>query len=286
MGDLCEDDNNICISEYGRNVYAGTVSNGQCKSFTGEYITSFATDVISLAGKSNYLFTGSQNYIKSYDISNPANPILLDTLYIGHVIYDLYIEQNALVAAAGNGIAYISTINPSNLQIVEFNQYLTGAWDIVSRVLYVSKDNIHISADNYGVNMIWIDQNLSSTSNKITYLSRIINSSSIKDVEVMGNTLYFIDSVGVISVYDITDITNPVYENSAYYYCSDSELFGFNGRMFAACNGNNIIEIVNQNGSISFINSTGDPVDLKDAYIYNEYIFLPDNDGSIRVNGR
>lgn len=93
------------------------VANPQNSSLLGSYDTPGEGLAVSVANDLACVADGGGYGLKFIDVSEPYNPILLDTFYIGNVTY-AQVVGNVAYAVAGGDILIIDISNPQNISLL------------------------------------------------------------------------------------------------------------------------------------------------------------------------
>jgi hypothetical protein len=105
--------NMLYLSNFGRNLKLCDISNPNTPVFLGNFYLDFNYEVKSLVTYLNYLFVGTDSCLFVYDISIPANPILVAQNQEGD--YKYIIIDNGLVYSAGRNSMSIFSFSPSDI---------------------------------------------------------------------------------------------------------------------------------------------------------------------------
>ncbi|MHA1821821.1 MAG: hypothetical protein ACTSU2_06090 [Promethearchaeota archaeon] len=138
--------------------------------------------------------------IAVWDIENPSNPTVSDTLVLGDYAYSLDIWGDFIFVAAGSAGVYMVNITDTSNIFMLFNYNTTGS----AKDIMVSGDYVYVADGNNGLLCmpISIPFDPSETYDKIGYIS--LNGLA-PDLAIEGDYIYVADDYGL----EIFRITNP-----------------------------------------------------------------------------
>ena len=170
---------------------AGIEIDNACRSFVhnsyGHYL--FDEKVYSVAGYGSYLFAGTSDSLETIDVTQVNNPVTVGSVPLIYTPWSMVVHQNYLYVSNGNGIA-VYDIDGSDLNLVTtFMTYDDGNF------LFSYTGPVTDSSGN----PVSVNGTLDDT----------------KVLKIFNGKLYAADGHG-ISVINIDNPANPVYENGVY----------------------------------------------------------------------
>lgn len=195
--------------------------NWQCLPKIGSYNASGNTNALAVSATGTYSFIGQGSNIRSYDISNPAQPSELDSYGVDGTVYDIKISGNyAYLATSANSkeMIVIDISNPADLDEIGYynadsNEDANAIYIEGNRAYLVTQDN-----DSSGINPEFYIINIT---NPATPSLAAVNShydigDDVNGVYVTGTFAYLAteNSSGEFVVLNISDEASVVEETS------------------------------------------------------------------------
>jgi hypothetical protein len=269
----------------------------------------FEVDDIKI--RDNYLYSISFDSVKIFEISDPSNPILIDTWTFGISIYGFDFYGLTAIIASNSEVFFYSMANPSNFTLISkyrdvrcpstfievYDHYAFSIGDegficfdvenpsnIVKVSEYIKEygysfggykhDEFIYLIDHFrGLEIVYIGD---LTTNPLN-AGRIITRGLTLDTFVQGDLAYVTSFYGGIEILDIDNPTNPKLisrysQSSSYYVC----LYLENSKLYLANYLTNTIEILD----VSDLNA---PVRLSSAFD-DQFIMWPGSELMVREN--
>jgi len=273
----------FCLIEDGGYIAAGKKDGIACIPFdngtSDEIVIGNVAEVYSVAGYDNIVFAGSLNHIYAIDINHPETP--KSSVYAYGPVRSMKLQGRYLYAAVENGIQIIDVSNPLSIttqKIVNYHNYTYGATTDIEFIRY----NYFVASDLNGVTLFEV-QELSGTVNLINRGEIITVQDQIESIATAESILYTVDSNGLVSKYDISNLLNPLLLGDASIFCESPVLKIVEGETYLACE-DNIFKIGEPtNGDLAITMMTGDRTDFTEEYYYKGSYYFADYD-SIRVS--
>ena len=253
-----------CLKESDSAIQGGIETSSQCAPFTHPFYNSFSagTTVYSIAGKGNRLYTGTNDSIKIYDISDPNSPVLVSSFSTNNArVNDLEIEGDVLFAATSKGLYKLDASDPDELEQILFVS--TGSTSQNEIELYDGK--VYAGDDN-GIKI----RDKETLSVLLSANSGQVYDFAIENGEIAMFRSSFFNSG--IQFRNAETLVETAYD---YTSCNNVEVENFNGKLYLACDNYNYSFEAN-NGYIYFTQLSGDKRDLRENYTYNGYTYTPD----------
>ena len=232
---------------------------------------------LALQGHYAYINSYSNNSIYVVDISNPSNPVLIETFTQSNLAYsvDMYIQGEYLYLADGNspGVFEIynisnpySIVNISNLELGTIGSY---ANDLTS--VYVQGNYAYVVS--YAGEFLYII-NVANPYNPFQVGSAATQNVPIY-VTVQGNYAY-VGQTNSIQIYDISDPNAPVNVGSNYVNAPNVNDISIQGRYaYSPGSGSNIqVEDISSPTSPQLVGTipvTGTPYAV---YVQGRYLYV------------
>lgn len=162
----------------------------------------------------DYLYTVDFEELRVFDVSNSANPSLVNTEYIGFGVETIFPYKDHLFMGSVNGVYIYRISNPAFPQFAEMFVHATGCDPVIVKddIAYVT---IHSGSDCNGlINQIDIID-VENIGNGQTRLIQSISMENPKGLSIANDHLFLCDNG--LKVYDIaddpTDLGTPVTVN-------------------------------------------------------------------------
>ncbi|UCE67212.1 MAG: T9SS type A sorting domain-containing protein [Candidatus Zixiibacteriota bacterium] len=159
----------------------------------------------------NYIYiTNFTAGIDVYDVSNPTNPVLIDTVLIDYPISDMLITgAYAFTSGYSDSIWTIDVSNPINPVMVHsfYNQSGAGGF-------YLDNGNLYFTTASV-ISMLDINNPVMPQ-----LLGRYIPGVGAVDIAIWGNYAYLASGYGGFDIFDISDPLDPV---GIGYYDTDHQ---------------------------------------------------------------
>ena len=253
-------DQTFCINETGNSIFPGITNvYGECvkaENYNFDEIT-FPDYKLSVAGYRNSLYLGGLTGIRRLEIGENGEATKKEMIYSGES-NNLAVYGNTLYAA-----------NYSEIDI--FKIAGDGSISRKSSVKTNSCQNIRIengklfAAENKRVRIFDLNDPLSPELVKTISLTN-----SVEDLEVTENRLFVYENLnklltrkGKVSVFDISNITNPQKIKEFSQYCNDPEMQKSGNRVYLGC----------KNGSFKLTDSGLQEVNGEKNYLREGYVF-------------
>jgi hypothetical protein len=161
----------------------------------------------------------ANNTVYTMDVSNPANPVSLDSYASPVMTWDLVVRDNiAFIACWWDGVRILNFEDPNNLTLIAHTMgWQSGgvpgvdycyaqAVDVDGNYLYIVDYEPFSNEDTYGLYIIDITNPSSPF-----LVNRFQNMTSYpQDILVEDGVAYIADGYGGVEVVDVTDPLNPV----------------------------------------------------------------------------
>ncbi len=177
----------------------------------------------------NYLYfaTSLVNGIKILEISDPANPVIIDSVMTEYSIFDMELSgDNLMMIGEFDSLITLDVSDPVNPYIAgaNYNQGYSMNSKLIGNQLYFISDNDIIS---------WF--NVSDPPNPLLE-GRYIPYSNTRDIAKFGHYVYTSVGWGGFRIFDVSDPVNPV--GIGYYKTEyqSTKIRIFNGFLFLADN--------------------------------------------------
>ena len=148
-----------------------------------------------------HVFIVNSSYLRSIDVNNSTNPIIIDTMMVENHSYNIFIQNNkAIINNSVSGIKVIDISDPAHLSSL-------GYYDAPgSSSQVVALGNLAYVACSYsGIQIIDINDNTNSS-----LVSSFQGYSKAQDIDISGDFVYLADRYAGLDVIDISDISDPI----------------------------------------------------------------------------
>ena len=253
-------EHDFCLNETGNSIFPGITNvYGECvkvENYDFEKVT-FPDYKLSVAGYRNSLYLGGLTGIRRVEIGGNGEITKKEMIYSGES-NNLAVYGNTLYAA-----------NYGEIDIFEIAD--TGKIDRKSSVKTNNCGNIRIAggklfaAENKRIRIFDLSNHIAPK-----LLKTVTLSGKAEDLEVSENRLFVYENLnglltrkGKVSVFDISDITNPnkIKENSQY--CNDPEMQKSGNNVYLGC----------KNGSFKVTENSLQKVNGEKNYFREGYVF-------------
>jgi hypothetical protein len=139
----------------------------------------------------NRLYVGKEQIFRIYDISNPGQPVELSTLYLDHVIHDIYVQTGYAYLGFANSLVRMAIIDVTNASApIEMGSYaVSGPGALADTYLTVAGEYAYLTTNHGGVQII--DISSPSSPDRVATLNR---SYSPDRIETRGRGILIKDS--------------------------------------------------------------------------------------------
>lgn len=202
--DILKDGNILYIAEADSGIQIFDIENPYQPVLLSEHCTYENSDGYLKLGKyQNYLYTGGAVWINDIlDVSDPENPVLVNSIPVNDWGYDIEImDDHLFVAGYWGGLQIFSLADPENL--IEVGYY---PLDLALKIA-VSKDIAYLSGGQ-GIGLFDISD-LTNPQYITGYNPTPGQYSSLYHMYPKGDTLYYSNSVNSIYLLDVSDPYNP-----------------------------------------------------------------------------
>lgn len=235
--------------------------------------TGLIGDCIELTSNGNYVYAIPWNAgMQVIDVSIPVTPVPLARLQVINAPYSMVLKDNYLIIAeiGQGGFSSIKVLDISNAPDFQFAHEMypgfrpTGLAINGNTLLAASQDKS------------WITMDVTDPQNIIPK-SQTFESNYIYELAVMDNTAYiYINMVGhPVKIYDITDLTTPIYKNTMSHANGVRDFNFVDNLMYIAQGANIDIYSLTNPFFPAFVDTYSvNPTGYSDTEIRNNFLYI------------
>ncbi len=152
--------------------------------------------------KDNFLYTGCGGNVFVYDITDIENPVIIDTMYTGSVVHEMFIHDNFIsIVASSNGLDIWDISDPHNCEMV--NYYYTP-----DNTFFVTATSEKVIIADNGGDVYLFEFDPDAEMGSMTP-SIIEPGGRLQEIEIEGNYAYIANSHHGLRIIDITNPSDP-----------------------------------------------------------------------------
>ncbi len=157
----------------------------------------------------NYLFAINEYQLKVYDITNSAQPDLLNTVNVDFGIETVFTLDDFLFIGSVNGMHIYDISNPSNIKYMSYYEHITSCDPVVANdsLAFVTLNSSSTCNWNNGVNRLDI---LDITNKTNPVLLKSVNMSSPKGLGLYENFVFVCNGTSGVKIFDYSNPSYPV----------------------------------------------------------------------------
>lgn len=183
----------------------------------GTYDTGNQASSVAVAGE--FAYVGDTGNILVFDVSDPTNPTLSSTTYVGPYVWDLFIAGDRLYGAIdGSGLKIFDISNPTS-------PTLLGSYNTSSAAIgvFVAGNSAFLAVTNDGLLIVNVSNPASPT------LTATFNTpGQAHKVVVAGNIAYVADQGSLLAI-DVTNLAAPTLLGSLQGASSEADALVLDG---------------------------------------------------------
>lgn len=254
-----------CVETDSNYFWAGLDMNGFCSKFTDPYYSDFnaGTEIYAVDGFAHYMFAAYSDGVKAYDISDPTNPVLKNSISLYGPVRDLKVVKTRIFAATGNGI---DVLNFNGSQILLEKHIQTYGNSAVLK----KYGNYLIIGDGQGLKKLDLE-----------------SLEIVQQVNTSGEVTTLIVQNGTIHLYGYSGLKRYNAETfeqiqTSYSYKSNPKLSLTLDNKIIVSYGGKVYELTYSGNTPVYTQKSGSVVEMNEGYAYSGYGYFPQG-STIRI---